>query len=79
MRKVLAQMWDTNTKAYKSVYGYFHCWGQTFYELPEGNGNETVAIIELENGTIITSLPGDVVFCDTREARAKYYEEVKTA
>ena len=44
--------------------GLFHCWGQEYEEFAEGPGNFTVAIIELEDGSIITPHPTDIRFID---------------
>jgi len=45
-------------------YGWFHQWAAAYEESSEGFGNYTVALIELENGTIEQVLPSNVKFLD---------------
>jgi len=85
-RKVLAKVWNKKEKKMEPVYGSFHCWGQSYEEFEAGPGNRTMAIIELENGSIVTADPEDVIFyrkggvkLDLREEAHKqlvdWYEE----
>jgi len=62
MRKVTAKIYDRDSRDYKEIQGQFHCWGQEYEEFESGLGNATVAIIELDNGQIVTANPGNVVF-----------------
>lgn len=42
--------------------GEFHQWGLTYEECGENAGNYTVALIELEDGTIKEVLPNNIQF-----------------
>ncbi len=42
--------------------GYFHTWGKDFEEFEDGAAEITVAIIELEDGTIIKLSPELIQF-----------------
>lgn len=65
MRKVIARIYDRDSKAWVSgVPGFFHQWGNAYEEFQSGPGNFTMAIIELPGGRIITALPEDVKFQD---------------
>jgi len=44
--------------------GLFHKWGSNYEEFEFGPGNYTVAIIELEDGTIEEVQPHLIKFCD---------------
>ncbi len=61
-RPVMARIWKD--KAWVSVGGIFHRWGDAYEEFQSGPGNYTTAIIELPDGKIVTALPEDVQFCD---------------
>lgn len=43
-------------------HGVFHQWGCCFEEFETGAGNYSVAIVELEDGTIRECLPTEVKF-----------------
>lgn len=50
-------------KETKEVFlGIFHLWGCSFEEFENGPGNYSVAIVELEDGTIREFLPTEVKF-----------------
>jgi hypothetical protein len=42
--------------------GKFHRWGVSYEEFESGPGNFTVAIVEMEDGTVLTQLPEDIKF-----------------
>lgn len=44
--------------------GMFHKWGVSYEEFETNAGNSTVAIIELEDGTVETALPHNIKFDD---------------
>lgn len=48
--------------------GLFHQWGSSFIEFETGPGNYTIAIIELEDGRVITADPDDIQFTGFLEA-----------
>ncbi len=63
MRKCTAVYWDTAEKKQLPVSGRFHAWGSEYEEFSEGPcGNSTIAIIEREDGQIVTALPHTVKF-----------------
>jgi hypothetical protein len=44
--------------------GLFHQWANSFTEFESGAGNYTVALVELEDGTISEVLPSNLKFID---------------
>jgi hypothetical protein len=44
--------------------GFFHGWGVAFEEFESGAGNYSVAIVEMEDGSILTPDPTDIQFTD---------------
>lgn len=44
--------------------GLFHCWGCEWEEFETNVGNNTVGIIELEDGTIETVIPQNIKFVE---------------
>lgn len=52
----------------EAVYGLFHQWGSSYDEFEAGPGNFTVAIIELEDGRVVTTAPEYVRFLPDGEA-----------
>lgn len=56
--KVGTGCWETEFKN----EGLFHQWGYAYEESSEGFGNYTVAIVELQDGTVIEVLPSNVKF-----------------
>ena len=42
--------------------GFFHQWGNTYKEFESGVGNYTVALVELQDGTIAEVLPVNLKF-----------------
>ena len=61
-RKVKAQIREKGQ--WVEVQGIFHQWAPAMEESREGFGNYTVALIELSDGQIVTSLPECVQFLD---------------
>ena len=61
MRKVKAEIFNTDHQ-WQDVAGIFHQWGNHSTEYDNGPANDTVAIIELENGEIVTCIPEKVTF-----------------
>ncbi len=47
--------------------GYFHQWGCDFEELPAGLANFSIAIIELDDGTIKNMPSSSITFLDKSE------------
>lgn len=61
--KVKAQPW-----AQDWVNGYFHRWGDKAVSADETSDNKiakTFAIVELEDGRVVTAAPDDVRFVDS--------------
>lgn len=52
--------------------GLFHCWGNEGLELNNGNVTGSVAIVELEDGTITTAYPHHVKFPSPPETENKF-------
>lgn len=46
----------------REVHGMFHQWGVDFEEFDSGPGNYTVAIVELDDGTIVTPTTTNIKF-----------------
>jgi hypothetical protein len=44
--------------------GLFHCWGISYDERDNEFSHFTVAIVEMEDGTVRTPLPFDIKFID---------------
>lgn len=55
---------DPNTKCWSDYIheGIFHQWANAYEEFETGAGNYTVALIEIEDGTIVEILPTNVKF-----------------
>ncbi len=60
-RKVKARIWLRTTKTWQEVTGKFHQWGLS---RESGAVGYTMAIIELEDGSIVTAMPDDVQFIE---------------
>lgn len=43
-------------------YGRFHKWGSNYEEFENGGCNYSVAIVELQDGTIVTPMAEDICF-----------------
>jgi hypothetical protein len=56
----------------KETLGLFHQWGNDFEEFESGAGNYTVAIVELDDGTVVTHAPDKITFLPPE---AKGFEE----
>ncbi len=52
--------WETDFKH----DGIFHQWANAFTELDSGVGNDTVALIELSDGTILKVMPSNIKFVE---------------
>lgn len=61
-RKVIAKVWNTEAREERDCVCTFHQWGMESEEVMNGVLNNTVAIVELEDGRIVTVLPHDVKF-----------------
>jgi hypothetical protein len=58
---------DAETKGHWSQErgeGIFHCWGCYFEEFDGGVGNQTVAIVEADDGTLKEVLPRNLIFLE---------------
>ena len=62
MRQVIANIWNEETKGWDAISGFFHCWGYDIAETMESISQFSVAIIEMENGKVMTAKPGNVTF-----------------
>lgn len=54
-----------NTNCWESDYfndGLFHQWANSYEEFESGPGNYTIALVEIEDGTIIEVLPCNIKF-----------------
>ena len=60
--------WFKDTKC----IGTFHGWGVDYQEFDEGVGNFTVAIVELEDGTVELVLAGMIRFMDEGKTHSEY-------
>jgi len=49
---------------FREVTGVFHCWGADFEEFETGPGNYSTAIIELDDGEIVSCVANNVKFLD---------------
>lgn len=64
MRHVIAKLWNKEAKQYDVVSGVFHQWGYDAIETKENVASVSVAIVEMDNGNIVTPVPCDVTFTD---------------
>jgi hypothetical protein len=48
--------------------GIFHVWGVNYEEFESGTGNYSVAIVEMQDGSVVEALPQDVIFIDSVKA-----------
>ena len=56
---------EPNTTWWEKDYthnGLFHQWGAAYEESSEGFGNFTLALVEIEDGTIVEVLPCNIKF-----------------
>ena len=54
-----------NTGCWESDYfndGLFHQWANSYEEFKSGPGNYTIALVEIEDGTIVEVLPCNIKF-----------------
>lgn len=58
------QVYENRQYTCKEADGFFHQWGVSFVEFETGPGNSTVAIVELDDGTIKEIYPEDTTFLD---------------
>lgn len=61
---VTKRIWDNENGiwVYLSVPAKFHQWGSRYKEFENGPGNETVAIVEFEDGKCDSFLPSQIQF-----------------
>lgn len=64
MRPVIARIWNEETKQWDAISGSFHGWGFNVIETNESVSQYSVAIVEMENGKVVTPNAGDVTFTD---------------
>ncbi|WP_205954179.1 hypothetical protein [Pantoea stewartii] len=67
MRKVECTEWEftSGKRAVKGVVtGTFHQWGAGYEEFDCGPGNYTMAIVEMDDGTIKEFMPTDIKFIE---------------
>lgn len=62
MRKCVASVYQNGKWVH--VNGFFHQWGSDFEEFEHGPANYSVAIIELDDGSIVMTPPDKVIFLD---------------
>lgn len=55
---------ENNKPIYEAFEGYFHGWGKELQEDEQGFHEQTVAIVELEDGSIQEVIPSLIVFTD---------------
>lgn len=72
MRKVTVQVWAPHVPGKPAHFepreGLFHRWGEELYEQGDAPSvSYTVGIIELEDGSVITSMPIRIKFNDSPE------------
>lgn len=66
MREVIFKTWIKQDRKWSEpTKGLFHQWGSSFLEFETGPANFTVAIIEIEDGSIVEAMPPDVKFVDS--------------
>lgn len=61
----LGKIIEPNTRCWEENYtheGLFHQWANSYEEFESGPGNFTVALVEIEDGTIIEILPCNIKF-----------------
>ena len=64
MRKVEVFKYDSNGSKVSIGEGIFHSFGINYEELQDGVGNYSIAIVELKDGSVVTSVPELVVFLE---------------
>ncbi|MGX9249691.1 hypothetical protein ACWXWI_02005 [Pantoea ananatis] len=67
MRRVECTEWEFpgGKRAVKGVVtGIFHQWGADYEEFDCGPGNYTIAIVEMDDGTIKKFMPTDIKFIE---------------
>ncbi|MCL2856182.1 MAG: hypothetical protein FWE19_00460 [Oscillospiraceae bacterium] len=63
------KVYDGGWKVVDFEMGYFHGWGQVSTEFENGGVTDTIAIVELPDGSIVTPAPGDIRFLDAVEVQ----------
>lgn len=63
MRRVRAKVKGGNGKEAICV-GYFHRWAESYEEFESGPGNQTVALIEVHDGSIVEAYPHNITFLE---------------
>ena len=51
--------------------GLFHQWANAYEEFENGPGNYTVALVEIQDGTIEEVLPSNILFIDRYKKESK--------
>lgn len=62
LRRCEASLYENGKK--KTVIGRFHQWGVSFEEFDNGAANFTTAIVELEDGRVVSCMAEMIRFCD---------------
>lgn len=62
LRIVTVSYYDKGKKTRVDTTGRFHCWGIDYQEFESGPGMYTVAIVELDDGSVKVIHPTDVRF-----------------
>lgn len=57
------------------IKGQFHKWGESYEEFEEGPGNQTMAIIELDDGRVVEAYPNRVKFLKPKKSLLDYARE----
>lgn len=72
MRKVTIQVWINppgKPAGYEPREALFHRWGEELFEQTDGASvSYTVGIVEMEDGSVITSIPAHIKFNESPEA-----------
>lgn len=55
---------ENNKPVYEEFEGYFHGWGKDLQEDEQGFHEQTIAIVEMEDGTIKEVFPTNIKFTD---------------
>jgi hypothetical protein len=71
MRKCHVKYFDSQTKQYAEADGVFHQWGSESVEDRDGNMVDTVAIVEILNGVVVTAIPRNIKFIDGLKEASK--------
>jgi len=67
MRTVIAKLWDKEKMTWDAISGIFLGWGYDIVETQDNVAQFSVAIIETENGKVVTTTPDNVTFVEKFE------------